>query len=67
MNNPSFQWLAFSAISFIICRFLLIKYPSKGINTVYGYRMRFSMKTQKQWNFAQVRSARKILGSDSSF
>lgn len=38
---------------FIICGFILMKFPPKTINNLYGYRTSFSMKNQDTWDTAQ--------------
>ncbi|WP_251862266.1 SdpI family protein [Clostridium sp. Marseille-Q2269] len=38
---------------FIVFGFVLIKYPPKHINSIYGYRTPFSMKNKDTWIVAQ--------------
>lgn len=44
------------SIFFIIFGFLLMKYPPKSINAMYGYRTPLSMKNQDTWDVAQKHS-----------
>ncbi|MFL0251063.1 SdpI family protein [Clostridium neuense] len=39
--------------AFIICGFILMKFPPKSINDIYGYRTSLSMKNQDTWDTAQ--------------
>lgn len=41
------------AAVFIVCGFILIIFPPKTINSLYGYRTSFSMKNQDTWDVAQ--------------
>lgn len=41
------------AIIFILLGFILIKYPPKEINGIYGYRTPLSKKNQDTWDVAQ--------------
>tara|TARA_R110000850_G_scaffold16697_1_gene51699 strand:+ start:38117 stop:38479 length:363 start_codon:yes stop_codon:yes gene_type:complete len=52
--------VSFGLIS-IIAGFILLKYPPKSINYLYGYRTKNSMKSQKVWDFAQVYSAKLMI------
>lgn len=38
---------------FIVCGFILMRFPPKTINSLYGYRTSFSMKNQDTWDVAQ--------------
>ncbi|WP_066022259.1 MULTISPECIES: SdpI family protein [Clostridium] len=41
------------AAVFIVCGFILMRFPPKDINGIYGYRTSFSMKSQDTWDTAQ--------------
>ena len=41
------------AIVFISFGFLLVVFPPKNINSIYGYRTSLSMKNQETWNISQ--------------
>ena len=46
---------------FIIIGLIMLKFPPKKINGLYGYRTSSSMKDQERWDFAQVYSAKEII------
>lgn len=46
---------------FIAAGYLMLKFPPKKINSFYGYRTPRSMKSQKNWDFAQDYSARQLI------
>lgn len=50
-----------SGIIFIIVSIILMKFPPKKINQIYGYRTSNSMKSQERWDFAQQYSAKIML------
>ncbi|HCQ30729.1 MAG TPA: hypothetical protein DIU39_10610 [Flavobacteriales bacterium] len=50
-----------SGIIYIITGLILLKFPPKKINHLYGYRTARSMKSQKHWDYAQRISAKKII------
>lgn len=54
---PSFL----SGIIFIITGFIILKFPPKKINMLYGYRTTRSMKNQEQWDFSQKYSAKLLM------
>ncbi|WP_304145585.1 SdpI family protein [Mesoflavibacter zeaxanthinifaciens] len=54
---PSFL----SGIIFIITGFIMLKFPPKNINMLYGYRTTRSMKNQEQWDFSQKYSAKLLI------
>tara|TARA_B100001971_G_C18109308_1_gene493292 strand:+ start:106 stop:453 length:348 start_codon:yes stop_codon:yes gene_type:complete len=54
---PSFL----SGILFIIAGFIMLKFPPKKINMLYGYRTNSSMKNQEQWDFSQKYSAKLLM------
>lgn len=41
------------AIIFIACGFILMRFPLKSRNCIYGYRTTFAMKNQETWDLAQ--------------
>ena len=59
--NPLFFVPFSSGLFFIIVGIMLLKFPPKKINGLYGYRTISSMKSQKRWNFAQIYSAREMI------
>lgn len=44
------------AVVFILCGFILMKWPPKSINCVYGYRTPFSRKNKDTWDESQKHS-----------
>ncbi len=51
----------FVGLAYIIAAFIIIKYPPKKINYWYGYRTPLSMRNQKNWDFAQIYSAKEFI------
>lgn len=45
----------------ILAGWILMKYPPKEINSLYGYRTKSSMKNQERWNFAQQYSGKEMM------
>ena len=41
--------------------FILLKFPPKKINGLYGYRTANSMKSQTRWNFAQTYAGKEMM------
>jgi uncharacterized membrane protein len=56
-NSIGFVYLLL-AIAFFITQILVRRFPPKGINPVYGYRTKKSMKDQESWDFAQAHSSK---------
>lgn len=48
-------------VTSILAGFIMLKFPPKKINGLYGYRTSNSMKNQKSWDFAQIYSAKEII------
>lgn len=46
---------------FIITGFLMLKFPPKKINSLYGYRTKSSMQNQQRWDFAQNISSKEMM------
>jgi uncharacterized membrane protein len=46
---------------FTLAGLILIKFPPKKINWLYGYRTPRSMKNQESWDFAQSYSAKEMV------
>lgn len=46
---------------FIILGFVMLKFPPKKINSLYGYRTKSSMKSQERWDFSQKFSAKEMM------
>jgi uncharacterized membrane protein len=58
--NPLFIVNGLTALIFIVGGFILVKYPPKKINQLYGYRTESSMKNQARWDFAQKYAAQQM-------
>jgi len=52
-ENSLFTEPLLVGIIFIIAGIIMLKFPPKKINMLYGYRTSLSMKNQKNWDFAQ--------------
>ena len=63
MNNPIFLIPIIVGPILIFLGFVLLKFPPKKKNMLYGYRTRSSMKSQERWDFAQVYSAKEMIWS----
>jgi len=61
LDNAFTLPLGITGIVFIIVSLILMKFPPKKINQIYGYRTSNSMKTQERWDFAQIYSAKIML------
>ena len=56
--NPFLLISGVSGLIFAIAGFLMLKFPPKKINSLYGYRTKRSMSSQELWDFSQIYSAR---------
>ena len=59
--NPLFITLGSCGLIFIVMGFIMSKKPPKEINGLYGYRTPRAMKNQKNWDYAQVYSAKVMM------
>lgn len=50
-----------SGVIFILAGIILYFFPPKKINGLYGYRTAASMKSQENWDFAQIYAAQKAI------
>jgi uncharacterized membrane protein len=48
-------------LAFSIAAFIIMKFPPKKINGIYGYRTSRSMKSQENWDIAQRYSSQLML------
>lgn len=46
---------------FALAGFIMLKFPPKKINHLYGYRTSLSMQSQEHWDFAQGIAAKKMI------
>ena len=51
----------FISIFFLLAGALILIFPPKNINSLYGYRTKNSMKSQSSWDFAQKFSGWEII------
>ncbi|NDK18693.1 MAG: hypothetical protein COS42_07420 [Flavobacteriales bacterium CG03_land_8_20_14_0_80_35_15] len=56
-DNPLFLIPSMSGLIFMLAGFIMLKFPPKKINSLYGYRTNSSMKNQERWDFSQKYSA----------
>lgn len=59
--TPLFIIPAFTGLVFIVCGLVMLKFPPKNINGIYGYRTPNSIKNKEQWNFAQKYASEEML------
>lgn len=60
-DNSLFLIPATSGLIFMLAGFVMLKFPPKKINSLYGYRTSSSMKNQERWNFSQKYSALEMI------
>lgn len=60
-NNDLFLIPVCSGVLFMITGFVLLKFPPKKINRLYGYRTKSSMKNKERWDFAQWYSSKEMM------
>ncbi len=58
--NPFTLSCILVGLTFYLAALITIKFPPKGINQMYGYRTRSSMKSKEHWDFAQGYSNQKM-------
>ena len=56
-DNPLFLIPSTSGLIFMLAGFIMLKFPPKKINSLYGYRTNSSMKNKERWDFSQKYSA----------
>jgi uncharacterized membrane protein len=57
-ENPLVNITFLCGLLFIIAGYILLKFPPKNINSLYGYRTSSSMENQEKWDFAQNYSSK---------
>lgn len=60
-DNPLFLIPLTSGLIFMLAGFIMLKFPPKKINSLYGYRTSSSMKNQERWDFSQKYSATEMI------
>ena len=61
LENTLFAMPLMVGSIFIIMGFIMLKFPPKKINALYGYRTLASMKTQERWDFSQIYSSKLMI------
>lgn len=67
MTNPMFLIPVTVGPIFMIAGFILLKFPPRQINNLYGYRTSGSKKSQERWDFAQRYSANLMVKTGTVF
>ena len=57
LDNPLFLIPVMTGVLFVITGIIMLKFPPKDINSLYGYRTKNSMRDKERWTFAQKYSA----------
>ena len=60
-ENPLVNITFLCGFLFIIAGYILLKFPPKNINSLYGYRTSSSMENQEKWDFAQNYSSKEMM------
>ena len=60
-SNPAFIVQLLTGTIFIVAGMIMLKWPPKKINWIYGYRTMSSMKSQDRWDLAQRYSAKEMI------
>ena len=60
-ENPLFNITVLVGVIFVATGFVMVKFPPKDINFLYGYRTSRSMKNQESWDFAQKYAAKEMM------
>jgi uncharacterized membrane protein len=61
MDSGMFVPQLILSLVFVLAGYIMMKYPPKKINPLYGYRTGRSMKSQEAWNYAQRVSSRRMM------
>jgi len=57
IDNPLFLIPSTSGLIFMLTGLIMLKFPPKKINSLYGYRTNSAMKNQDRWDFSQKYAA----------
>lgn len=60
-ENPLFLIPFMTGLIFTVVGFIMLKFPPKKINSLYGYRSANAMKSQERWDFAQNYSSKEMI------
>ena len=61
LESPVFFLLLLCGTSFFVAGLIVMKFPPKKINSLYGYRTSRSMRNQQSWDLAQQYSSRQMV------
>lgn len=61
LENPLFLIPLLTGVIFSFAGFIMLKFPPKKINVLYGYRTANSMKSEERWKFAQTYSSKEMI------
>lgn len=60
-NSALFSINTITGLAILVVALIAYKFPPKKINNLYGYRTSRSMKSQINWDFAQVYSTKLLI------
>jgi uncharacterized membrane protein len=60
-ENPLFLIPFMAGLAFTVAGLIMLKFPPKKINSLYGYRTANAMKSQERWDFAQNYSSKEMI------
>jgi len=60
-HSTLFAISAPTGLSITVMGIIMLKFPPKEINNLYGYRTKKSVQSQERWDFAQVYSAKELV------
>lgn len=60
-SNPLFLISIVMGVTYVLFGWIMIKYPPKCPNYLYGYRTGRAMKNEENWDFAQRYSAKEMM------
>lgn len=61
IDNAIFLIPVSTGIIFVIAGFIMLRFPPRKINGLYGYRTPSSMKSKDRWDFAQKYSSKEMM------
>ncbi len=61
LENPLFNIPFFSGLLFVCAGAMMLVFPPKKINWLYGYRTNRAMKNQETWDFSQKFAAKETM------
>ena len=60
-DNPLFIIPVLTGLILVTFGFIMLKFPPKKINSLYGYKTSSSMKSKERWDFAQKFSSKEMI------